>query len=107
MLEALLEGLVSPPLIERQTLDQALAEHRMRESAPMSSGLSPEEERRLIQTQLRLEAACERALAIGAHSCRASPKIWRWPAPTVAIPSSWQPSAGSSCSFSTIGAWHQ
>ena len=38
---------------------------------------------------------------------RASPKIWRWPAPTVAIPSSWQPSAGSSCSFSTIGAWHQ
>ena len=52
MLEPLLEGLVSPPLIERQTLDQALAEHGMRGSAPMSSGLSPEEERRLIHTQL-------------------------------------------------------
>jgi hypothetical protein len=52
MLEPLLEELVSPPLIERQTLNQALAEHAMRGSAPMSSGLSPEEERRLIQTQL-------------------------------------------------------
>jgi hypothetical protein len=52
MLEPLLEGLVSPPLIERQTLDQALAEHRMRGPAPTSSGLSREEERRLIHTQL-------------------------------------------------------
>jgi hypothetical protein len=52
MLEPLLEGLVSPPLIERQTLEQALAEHGMRGSAPTSSGLSRKEERRLIHTQL-------------------------------------------------------
>ena len=52
MLEPLLEGLVSTPLIERQTLDQAMAEHRMRGSAPVSSGLPPDEERRLIHAQL-------------------------------------------------------
>ena len=52
MLEPLLEGLVSTPLIERQTLDQALAEHRMRGAAPVSSGLPPEEERRLVHAQL-------------------------------------------------------
>ena len=52
MLEPLLEGLVSTPLIERQTLDQAMAEHRMRGSAPVSSGLPPDEECRLIHAQL-------------------------------------------------------
>ena len=52
MLEPLLEGLVSAPLIERQTLDQAMAEHRMRGSASVSSGLPPDEERRLIHAQL-------------------------------------------------------
>ena len=52
MLEPLLERLVSTPLIERQTLDQAMAEHRMRGSAPASSGLPPDEERRLIHAQL-------------------------------------------------------
>jgi hypothetical protein len=52
MLEPLLEGLVATPLIERQTLDQALAEHRMRGSAPVSPGLPPAEERRLIHAQL-------------------------------------------------------
>ena len=34
------------------TLDQAMAEHRMRGSAPVSSGLPPDEERRLIHAQL-------------------------------------------------------
>jgi hypothetical protein len=52
MLEPLLEGLVSTPLIERQTLDQAMAEHRTDGSAPVSSGLPPDEERRLIHAQL-------------------------------------------------------
>ena len=52
MLEPLLEGLVATPLIERQTLDQALAEHRMHGAAPVSSGLPPDEERRLIHAQL-------------------------------------------------------
>jgi hypothetical protein len=52
MLEPLLEGLVATPLIERQTLDQALAEHRMRGSAPVASGLPADEERRLIHAQL-------------------------------------------------------
>jgi hypothetical protein len=52
MLEPLLERLVSTPLIERQTLDQAMAEHRMRGSAPVSSGLPPDVERRLIHAQL-------------------------------------------------------
>jgi hypothetical protein len=41
MLERLLEGLVSTPLIERQTFEQALAEHRQRGAAPVSSGLRP------------------------------------------------------------------
>jgi hypothetical protein len=54
MLERLLEGLVSTPLIERQTLDQAMAEHRMRGAAPVSSGLPPDEERRLVHAQLDL-----------------------------------------------------
>ena len=52
MLEPLLEGLVATPLIERQTLDQAMAEHRMRGAAPVSSGLPPDEERRLVHAQL-------------------------------------------------------
>jgi hypothetical protein len=52
MLAPLLEGLVAPPLIERQTLDQALAEHRTRGPEPVSSGLPPDEERRLIHAQL-------------------------------------------------------
>ena len=52
MLEPLLEGLVATPLIERQTLDQAMAEHRMRGAAPVASGLPPDEERRLIHAQL-------------------------------------------------------
>ena len=52
MLEPLLKGLVSTPLIERQTLDQAMAEHKMRGSEPVSSGLPPDEERRLIHAQL-------------------------------------------------------
>jgi hypothetical protein len=52
MLEPLLEGLVSTPLVERRTLDQAVAEYQMRESAPISSGLPPAEERRLIHAQL-------------------------------------------------------
>ena len=52
MLAPLLEGLVSTPLIERQTLEQAMAEHGTRGSAPVSSGLPPDEERRLIHAQL-------------------------------------------------------
>ena len=48
----MLEGLVSAPLIERQTLEQAMAEHRTRGSAPVASGLPPDEERRLIHAQL-------------------------------------------------------
>jgi hypothetical protein len=52
MLAPLLEGLVSTPLVERQTLEQAMAEPRSRGSAPVSSGLPPDEERRLIHAQL-------------------------------------------------------
>ena len=52
LLDPLLEGLVSAPLIERQTLEQTMAEHRTRGSAPVSSGLPPDEERRLIHAQL-------------------------------------------------------
>jgi hypothetical protein len=52
MLEPLLEGLVATPLIERQTLDQAMAEHRMRGAPPVSSGLPPDEERRRVHAQL-------------------------------------------------------
>jgi hypothetical protein len=52
MLAPLLEGLVSTPLIERQTLEQAIAEHRTRGLGPVSSGLPPDEERRLIHAQL-------------------------------------------------------
>jgi hypothetical protein len=52
MLEPLLEGLVSTPLIERQTLDQAMAERRAGGVAPVSSGLPPDEERRLTHAHL-------------------------------------------------------
>jgi hypothetical protein len=52
MLEPVLEGLVSAPLIERQTLEQAMAADKESRSAPASSGLPPEEERRLIHAQL-------------------------------------------------------
>lgn len=52
MLSTLLEGLVSAPLIERQTLEQAMAERQASGSAPLSSGLPPGEERRLIHAQL-------------------------------------------------------
>ena len=41
MIEALLDGLVDAPLMERQTIEQALAERPDRGSAPKPSGLAP------------------------------------------------------------------
>ncbi len=48
MLAPLLEGLVEPPLMARQTLEQAMAAHREAPATPKPSGLSPEEEREAI-----------------------------------------------------------
>ena len=48
MIEALLGGLVGAPLMERQTIEQVLAERPDRGSSPKLSGLAPEEERQII-----------------------------------------------------------
>jgi hypothetical protein len=48
MIAALLDGLVGAPLVQRQTVEQALAERPGRGSAPKPSGLAPEEERQVI-----------------------------------------------------------
>lgn len=52
LLEPALQGLVRPPLVERQDLDQLLAEQRASGQPPPSSGLPPDEERAIIQQQL-------------------------------------------------------
>jgi hypothetical protein len=52
MLEALLDGLVGMPLMERQTIEQALAEQDESGETPTSSGLTPEEERQLIHSSM-------------------------------------------------------
>jgi hypothetical protein len=49
LLEAALQGLVRPPLVERQELDQVLAEQRAGGPRPPASGLSPEEERAILR----------------------------------------------------------
>jgi hypothetical protein len=48
MLEALLDGLVGAPLAERQTLEQALAEHREHGADSEAPDLPPDEQRRII-----------------------------------------------------------
>jgi hypothetical protein len=50
LLEPALSGLVRPPFVERQELEQALAERRDRPKP--SSGLSREEERAIVQQSL-------------------------------------------------------
>jgi hypothetical protein len=52
MLAPLLEGLVAPPLMARQTLEQTMAAHREAPATPKPSGLSPEEEREAIHQVL-------------------------------------------------------
>ena len=52
MIAALLDGLVGAPLMQRQTIEQALAERPDRGSAPKASGLSPEEERQVVHGAL-------------------------------------------------------
>ena len=52
LISALLDGLVGSPLMQRQTIEQALAERSDRESAPQPSGLTAEEERQVIHTAL-------------------------------------------------------
>ena len=50
MVAALLDGFVGAPLMQRQTIDQALAERSDRGSAPKASGLTPDEERQVIHS---------------------------------------------------------
>jgi hypothetical protein len=52
VLEAALEGLVRPPLVERQELDQVLAERRASGPRPPASGLAPEEERAILRQHM-------------------------------------------------------
>jgi hypothetical protein len=52
MISALLDGLVGAPLMQRQTIEQALAERSNRGTAPKLSGLTPEEERQAVHTAL-------------------------------------------------------
>jgi len=48
MLEPLLDGLVSAPLMERQTLEQAFAEHREQDSGSATLDLTPDEQHRIL-----------------------------------------------------------
>ena len=52
MISALLDGLVGAPLMQRQTIEQALAERSERGTAPQPSGLSPEGERQVVHAAL-------------------------------------------------------
>ena len=52
MISALLDGLVGAPLMQRQTIEQALAERSERGTTPQPSGLSPEEERQVVHAAL-------------------------------------------------------
>ena len=52
MVEALLDGLVGMPLMERQTIEQALAERRGSGETPKPSGMTPEEERQIIHSSM-------------------------------------------------------
>ena len=52
LLEAALEGLAQPPLVERQDVDRMLAEQRASGRQPPSSGLPPEEERAIIRQHM-------------------------------------------------------
>ena len=52
MLDAVLEGLAGAPLIERQTVAQVMANAPARESVSEPSGLSREEERRVVHANL-------------------------------------------------------
>jgi hypothetical protein len=50
MIAALLDGLVGAPLMQRQTVEQALAERSNRKSAPKGSGLTLDEEHQVIHS---------------------------------------------------------
>ena len=50
--EALLDGLIDAPLMERQTIEQVLAEQPDRGSSPKLSGLAPQEERQIIHSSM-------------------------------------------------------
>ncbi|MCI0753574.1 hypothetical protein [Teichococcus vastitatis] len=52
LLKVVLQGLVRPPLMERQDLDRMLVEQHAPGQEPPFSGLSPEQEREIIQQQL-------------------------------------------------------
>jgi hypothetical protein len=52
MIAAVLGDLVGAPLMQRQTVEQALAERSDRDRAPQASGLSPEEERQAVHAAL-------------------------------------------------------
>jgi hypothetical protein len=52
MIAAVLGGVVGTPLMQRQTVEQALAEQSGRDRAPQPSGLSPEEERQAVHAAL-------------------------------------------------------
>ncbi len=52
MISALLDDLVGAPLMQRQTIEQALAERSNRGTAPKPSGLTPEEERQAVHAAL-------------------------------------------------------
>ena len=52
MIAAVLGDLVGTPLMQRQTVEQALAERSDRNGAPQASGLSPEEERQVVHATL-------------------------------------------------------
>jgi hypothetical protein len=52
MLTTLLDGLVGTPLMQRQTIEQALAERSDRESGPQPPGLRSEEERQAVHAAL-------------------------------------------------------
>jgi hypothetical protein len=52
MVEALLDGLVGMPLMERHTVEQALAERRGSSATRKPSGMTAEEERQIIHSSL-------------------------------------------------------
>jgi hypothetical protein len=52
MLEPLLDGLVSAPLMERQTLEQAFAEHRDQDTGSATLDLTPDEQHRILHNAM-------------------------------------------------------
>ncbi len=52
MVEAVLDGLVGTPVVERQTVEQALAERRAAGETAKPSGMTPEEECQIIHSSM-------------------------------------------------------